>query len=275
MFSGSASGATVSSGGTVELHGGAIVGGVSIKSGGTLDIAGGYTLDAKTKIGGVSGGLILAGVTLGVLSGGRSISTHVRSGALLDVKGGQTSAAVILKGGVERVSSGGSASGTTVLSGGLLTLSKGGQSGRRLVSAGGAESVLSGGTASGTKIAGGRLTVSSGGHVGGTETIRRQRRGAVGRRDDRERIVDHRLRQGDALDLASFGFKKTETLKFVEAASHKSGTLTVTDGALKATVTLFGQYVAGGFKLAADGAGTAVTYVSATAAHTDVLAKEG
>ena len=41
-------------------------------------------------------------------------------------------------------------------------------------------------------------------------------------------------------------------------------------------MTLFGNYVAGGFKLASDGAaGTAATYVSATAAHADVLAKVG
>jgi len=54
------------------------------------------------------------------------------------------------------------------------------------------------------------------------------------------------------------------------------GTLTITDGKLTAAVTLFGNYVAGGFKLASDGAaGTAVTYVSATAAHHDVLAKVG
>jgi len=37
-------------------------------------------------------------------------------------------------------------------------------------------------------------------------------------------------------------------------------------------MTLFGQYVATGFKLSADGAGTAITYTSATAAHTDLAA---
>ncbi len=52
--------------------------------------------------------------------------------------------------------------------------------------------------------------------------------------------------------------------------------MTITDGKLTAAVTLFGNYVAGGFKLASDGAaGTAVTYVSATAAHADLAVKEG
>jgi hypothetical protein len=82
--------------------------------------------------------------------------------------------------------------------------------------------------------------------------------------------------KGDTLDLANFGFAKNETLKFVEASNHQSGTLTITDGKLKAAITLFGNYVAGGFKLTSDGAaGTAVTYVSATAAHTDMLVKMG
>lgn len=81
--------------------------------------------------------------------------------------------------------------------------------------------------------------------------------------------------KGDTLDLANFGFSKSETLKYVQGV--KSGTLTITDGKLTAQLTLFGHYTAAGFKLASadQGAGTAVTYISATAAHTDVLAKEG
>ena len=60
-------------------------------------------------------------------------------------------------------------------------------------------------------------------------------------------------------------------LSFVENKAKTIGTLTITDGALKAAVTLFGNYVATGFKLSAAGAGTAITYTSATAAH-EVLA---
>ena len=45
---------------------------------------------------------------------------------------------------------------------------------------------------------------------------------------------------------------------------------------LKATVTLFGQYVATGFHLATDGvAGTALTYTQATAAHLDIAPHTG
>jgi hypothetical protein len=44
----------------------------------------------------------------------------------------------------------------------------------------------------------------------------------------------------------------------------------------KPSLTLSGNYPADGFKLATDhAAGTAVAYISATAAHADMLAKEG
>jgi hypothetical protein len=44
----------------------------------------------------------------------------------------------------------------------------------------------------------------------------------------------------------------------------------IKDGALKASITLFGQYVAGGFHLAASGAGTAITYAAPTSAHVEI-----
>ena len=53
--------------------------------------------------------------------------------------------------------------------------------------------------------------------------------------------------------------KTTEKLAY--NAGKGKGTLTITDGSLKATVTLFGQYVAAGFHLAKDSAGgTVITY---------------
>jgi hypothetical protein len=73
--------------------------------------------------------------------------------------------------------------------------------------------------------------------------------------------------KGDTLRLAGFAAGPNETLAFVENAAKTSGTLRVTDGTKKATVTLFGQYVAAGFDVISDGAvGSVVTYSSATAA---------
>jgi hypothetical protein len=79
---------------------------------------------------------------------------------------------------------------------------------------------------------------------------------------------------GDTLDLAAFGFSGAESIAFVENPANTQGTLAITDGALKATVTLFGQYTAAGFHLAPDdAAGTAITYgTSASSAHTEIAA---
>jgi hypothetical protein len=61
----------------------------------------------------------------------------------------------------------------------------------------------------------------------------------------------------DTLNLTTFKFSSSEKLSFVENKAKTSGTLTVTDGTLTASVTLFGQHVSTGFHLAKDGAGTA------------------
>jgi len=71
---------------------------------------------------------------------------------------------------------------------------------------------------------------------------------------------------GDLLRLASFRTGTAEKLSFVENAAKTSGTLTITEGTQKATITLFGQYVAAGFHTISDGAaGTVITYSTASA----------
>jgi hypothetical protein len=68
----------------------------------------------------------------------------------------------------------------------------------------------------------------------------------------------------------------TERLSFVENAAKTSGTLTVTEGTQKATVTLFGQYVATGFHAISDGtAGSVISYSTASASHLDLAGKSG
>ncbi len=71
-----------------------------------------------------------------------------------------------------------------------------------------------------------------------------------------------------AIDLTGFKFSGKPKAAFVENASKKQGILTVTDGGQSLKITLFGQYVAAGFHLAADHAtGTVVTYAAPPAAH--------
>jgi len=62
-------------------------------------------------------------------------------------------------------------------------------------------------------------------------------------------------------------------MSYTPNAAKTGGELDVTDGALHAKITLFGNYVAAGFHLVKDPAGgTAVTYHAPTAAHLDFAA---
>jgi hypothetical protein len=80
------------------------------------------------------------------------------------------------------------------------------------------------------------------------------------------------FKASDSFDLTGFAFKATEKPTFKENAAKTQGVLTITDGTLKATVALFGQYVAAGFHLAKDsGTGTVITYTT-TPAHVAELA---
>jgi hypothetical protein len=73
--------------------------------------------------------------------------------------------------------------------------------------------------------------------------------------------------------LAALAFTSGGTVGFVENGANTSGTLTVTDGAIKQTVTLFGQYVAAGFSLSKDSnGGTGVHYAPISGAHVPLAA---
>jgi hypothetical protein len=72
---------------------------------------------------------------------------------------------------------------------------------------------------------------------------------------------------GDQIDLTNpaFAYGSGETLAFKENAAGTAGTLTISDGASKIAITLFGQYAAAGFTLASDGnGGSVVTYAPPT-----------
>ena len=81
---------------------------------------------------------------------------------------------------------------------------------------------------------------------------------------------------GETLDLTTFGFGAGEKLAFAENAANTQGVLTITDGALKTRLTLFGQYAAAGFQIGADsGGGTAITYVNSPSADLHLAASQG
>jgi hypothetical protein len=83
---------------------------------------------------------------------------------------------------------------------------------------------------------------------------------------------------GDKIDLrnADFAFSPSETLAFTENAGKTAGTLTVKNGANIQKLLLFGQFVASGFDLAADGhGGSMISYTPAVTASPVELASHG
>jgi autotransporter passenger strand-loop-strand repeat protein len=146
---------------------------------------GGVSSDTVVSYGGhevVSGG-VASNTTvnyygfLAVMSGGTAISATLQGGGSETVYGLDLNATIST--GVQTVSSGGTASGTTIDSGGSQYISSGGYAVGDVVSSGGAQIVYSGGTANGTFVSsGGTQNVSSGGTVsastvgnGGVETV--------------------------------------------------------------------------------------------------------
>ncbi|MGO9046174.1 MAG: hypothetical protein ACLQFW_04695 [Xanthobacteraceae bacterium] len=80
------------------------------------------------------------------------------------------------------------------------------------------------------------------------------------------------LRWGIRWTLAGIGFGAGTTLGYSENSSGTGGTLTVSDGADAAAITLLGHYMASSFVTAADGhGGTLITEASQTASQQPLL----
>src|SRR6185437_15972084 len=135
--------------------------------------------------------------------------------------------------------------------------------------------VSSGGVAVTETLRNAAEVVEVGGKIGGTVAFGQHARlTIIGTRPSP--LTASGFGKSDTLDFRSFKPGRAETVSFVENAAHTKGVLTIKDGAMKATVTLFGQYVAAGFKIGEDGAGgTALTYAAPThSAHVE-LAQHG
>jgi hypothetical protein len=80
----------------------------------------------------------------------------------------------------------------------------------------------------------------------------------------------------DSIQLADFAFSTSEKFTFKENANKQKGVLTITEGAMRASLTLFGQFVAAGFHLATNYAGgTAITYSEPSTEHVPQLTAHG
>jgi hypothetical protein len=194
-----------------------------------------------------SGGqVIYAGVVYGnshISSGGHA--TILSGAEVVDLGGGEGSVITVSSGGLL------SAIGSVAGFGGQLTVSSGGTVSTETLADGAAEIVSAGGTTSGAitflhssvaPAAADAITLTDGNTSGIALPI-------AG------------FANVDKLDLSAFEFSGAETLSVFQDSGDTFSQLTITDGALHATVTLFGQYAAAGFNLASDGVnGTAITY---------------
>jgi len=165
-----------------------------------------------------------------------------------------------VKKGGEIVYAGGSFVAPKVSAGGLVGIASGATVSGMVVSTGVTMLVASGGTASSTILRGGNEIVSGGGKVVGTTTMSGICDLSLAAKANLALTVSG-FAQGDILRFAGYKFGPNAAVSFVENAANTKGTLTVTNGTLKAVVTLFGQYVATGFQIASDGTlGSVITY---------------
>jgi autotransporter passenger strand-loop-strand repeat protein len=168
---------------------------------------------------------------------GTTVSTRIVGGDEFILAGGHASAATV-SGGFEVISSGGSTDGAVIDAGGGLIVYAGGGIGASLTLAGGV-AYIGGPIGAGSTVtfsgSGGRLVLddpaSFAGHIAGLNL------------------------PSQLVDLSGFAYSSAETRSWTEAANNTSGTLTVTDGAKTATLTLLGSYVTSNFTLSSDGAG--------------------
>src|SRR5262249_48547326 len=125
---------------------------------------------------------------------------------------------------------------------------------------GGLELVQKGGFAANTFLSGGFMLVQSGGLLGNI-TFSADRGGTLELDDSQHfgngTIIGFASPAGvtEAIDLRDITFDGTTTVKYTEAASNTSGTLTVTHGTQTANLTLLGTYSTASFHIATDNAG--------------------
>jgi autotransporter passenger strand-loop-strand repeat protein len=273
-----ASRVTVSSGGVEFVQSGGFASGTVLSAGGH-DVNYGRTvatlavLGASATVGSGgkdSGTIVHSGGAEIVLSGGTASGTVVRSGGIQSVKVGGATFGTVLSRGKEYVSSGGLAVGTIISGGGSVVDYAGGTVSKVTVTAGAELTVASGATVIGANLVRGIETVSAGGIVSGTTTFG-TRATLEAAPNTGATLFTSGFKATDTIDLADFNADASLKHSFLENATKTRGVLTMTEGDLNVRITLFGQYVAGGFHFNNDAAGgTAITYAVSSSAHAEL-----
>jgi hypothetical protein len=193
-----------------------------------------------------------------------------KGGALVLSSGGHLDTVSVVKGGTV-VFRGGTIASLAADPGAREIVGVGASLNRPTVSEGVSLFVISGGTANNVTLDGASEIVASRGVAGGTTTFGSNAKLAVNTLTPA--LTVSKFGTTDEIDFISFKFGGSEKLSFVENAEKTRGVLTITDGPLKARVTLFGNYQAAGFHIAADSTGgTALTteHNPASEAHPDL-----
>ena len=249
LSGGSASGTLVYTGGTEIVSAGGLDVGTLIGSGGKEFVsAGGLVLDASVY---ASGALVISSGAL------PAEGTQIRGGTETILAGGKVSGAVVWE-GFELDS--GTAGGTVVRSGGQEIVEKGGIASGSVISSGGILIVSSGGAlAGGLTLSGGTATIS--GTMGAGQKVKFVGAGVLvlDNLTGFQAKISGMSSATEKIDLGGFAFSSGgETVTWAKTGT--SGTLTVTDGAKVASLTLIGTYTASDFHLSTDGHGG--TYVA-------------
>ena len=247
-----ASGTLVQSGGFMQAHLGGLVSGMTVLSGGLGTIWTAGSASGTT----VNGGAELVGL------GGTATGTMVNSGGF-QYGYGDTLNTVINSAGSGVTFSGGIFASGQVNAGGTYHVVAGGVASAMTVNGFGAQAyVWSGGSVQGATLNGGYLEILSGGMASGS-TVTFGTSGGTLKLDDSVNMsglsISGLTPTAGAIDFGDIGYTAGVTsASWTQGVG--SGTLTLTSGALQASIALFGTYVASSFKLQSDGAvGTLVT----------------
>jgi hypothetical protein len=188
--------------------------------------------------------------------------------------GANANGALVLSGGVQFVAFG-TGSNTTVLNGGKEVVS-GFFSEEHLaqINSGGLELVEGQGMLDSATISGGVIEIGDAGHAqamsfatsgGGTLQL------DVPANYDITRTSVSGFAQGDFIDFRGVAF--SGSVLTWDQSSTSSGSLSVSNGAISANITLLGQYVAGNFTSASDGHGGTIVGEQPVGSQTGLLAQ--
>jgi autotransporter passenger strand-loop-strand repeat protein len=280
---GSAIDPTVQAGGEIIFGGGTITG-LKVSSGGKVDVASGVTvrglstgalveLDVQSGAS-VSGLKVASGGSVFLLSGGRATGLVMAASTSLIVDGGSVTSLTMGENGFLDLNENGlqtsavltdvnsedfgTAISTTVI-GGIQDVDLGGVARQTVISGG--DQLVGNGTASGTIVRDGGFQDVDGrafGTVVSSGTIILEYGGvASGITVSSGGYVDFKggeasglvLEAGGRIALSNIPADAGVIATFQEAASNKSGVLTIDGSGQEQTITLFGQYIAAGFQI--------------------------